>query len=87
MIHETKSVKRACMRVSMSVGKAWSYINLLEEKLQYPVVDRRQGGKRGGGTDLTKEGLEYLEKYLELEQNVQKYAQKEYERIFVNSSC
>ena len=87
MIHETKSVKRACMRVSMSVGKAWSYSNLLEEKLQYPVVDRRQGGKRGGGTDLTKEGLEYLEKYLELEQNVQKYAQKEYERIFVNSSC
>lgn len=82
MIHETKSVKQACMRVSISVGKAWAYINLLEEKLQYPVVERRQGGKKGGGTDLTMEGKEYLAKYQELERNVQEYAKLEFQRIF-----
>lgn len=82
MIHETKSVKQACMRVSISVGKAWAYINLLEEKLQYPVVERRQGGCRGGGTDLTEDGKKYLEKYLQLRKNVQEYAKLEFQRIF-----
>lgn len=86
MIHETKSVKQACMRVSISVGKAWAYINLLEEKLQYPVVERRQGGSRGGGTDLTEEGKNYLEKYLQLQKNVQEYARLEFQRIFETES-
>lgn len=86
MIHETKSVKQACMRVSISVGKAWAYINLLEEKLQYPVVERRQGGSRGGGTDLTEEGKKYLEKYLQLQKNVQEYARLEFQRIFETES-
>lgn len=86
MIHETKSVKQACMRVSISVGKAWSYINLLEEKLHYPVVERRQGGSRGGGTDLTEEGMKYLEKYLQLQKNVQEYARLEFQRIFETES-
>lgn len=86
MIHETKSVKQACMRVSISVGKAWAYINLLEEKLQYPVVERRQGGSRGGGTDLTEEGMKYLEKYLQLQKNVQEYARLEFQRIFETES-
>lgn len=86
MIHETKSVKQACMRVAISIGKAWSYINLLEEKLSYPVVERRQGGSRGGGTDLTAEGKQYLEKYLQFEKSIQEYARTEYARIFNTES-
>ena len=82
VISETKSVKQACMRVAISVGKAWEYINLLEEKLQYPVVERRRGGRKGGRTDLTAEGKIYLEKYLQLERNVQEYAKSEFRRIF-----
>ena len=70
------------MRVAISVGKAWEYINLLEEKLQYPVVERRRGGRKGGRTDLTAEGKIYLEKYLQLERNVQEYAKSEFRRIF-----
>ncbi len=86
MIHETKSVKQACMRVAISIGKAWAYINLLEEKLEYPVVERRQGGSRGGGTDLTEKGMQYLEKYLQFEKNMQEYASKEFARIFKEES-
>lgn len=82
MIRETHSVKKACMRVSMSVGKAWEYINLLEEKLQYPVVDRKQGGRKGGGTRLTPAGEAYLEKYTELEMRVRNYANEEFRRLF-----
>ena len=55
---------------------------MLEEALEYPVVERRQGGKRGGSTKLTEEGLAYLEKYCLLEKKVQEYADREFWKIF-----
>lgn len=82
MIKETHSVKKACSRISMSVGKAWEYIDKLENALDYPVVERRQGGKRGGGTTLTPEGEEYLEKYCELERRLKEFVSSEFARIF-----
>ncbi len=81
-IRETGSLKTACSRISLSIGKAWEMINVLEEALEYPVVERRQGGKRGGSTKLTEEGLAYLEKYCLLEKKVQEYADREFWKIF-----
>jgi molybdate transport repressor ModE-like protein len=82
MIDETKSVKNACARISMSIGKAWDYINHLEHALGYPVVTRKQGGRSGGKTELTLEGTMYLQKYMELEQKVNEYTNVEFARIF-----
>jgi molybdate transport repressor ModE-like protein len=81
-IKDTQSVKKACERISLSIGKAWEIINILEDALGYKVVHRRQGGKRGGKTRLTLEGEDYLERYQLLEKKVQEFANDEFERIF-----
>ncbi|MEA4972152.1 hypothetical protein SDC9_88862 [bioreactor metagenome] len=82
-IEDTKSVKTACSRISLSIGKAWEIINVLEDALGYQVVSRRQGGKKGGSTELTAEGEEYLEKYRLLEKKIQNYANEEFTKIFL----
>ena len=82
LIKETHSVRNACRHIALSNSKAWSMLNKLEEELGYAVVERIHGGSKGGNTYLTKEGLEFLEKYLEFEQNVRKYAEDEFKRLF-----
>jgi len=82
LLKETHSVRNACKHIALSTSKAWSMLNKLEEELGYAVVERIHGGSKGGNTYLTKEGLEFLDKYLEFEQNVRKYAEEEFKRLF-----
>lgn len=82
LIQEKHSVRSACNHIALSYGKAWNMINKLEEELGYSVVQRQHGGKNGGKTLLTKEGIEFLEKYQKFEDNVRKYAQSEFSKCF-----
>ena len=82
LIHDTNSVRSACKHIALSYSKAWNMLNALEQELGYSVVDRKHGGSNGGKTYLTKEGIEFLEKYQQFEQNVRKYAKDEFERLF-----
>lgn len=49
--------------MKMSNSKAWKILKRAEEDLDMPLVERISGGKDGGGSKLTQEGEELLEKY------------------------
>lgn len=83
LIEDTKSVKKSCELMSLSLGKAWDMINKLEKELGYSVVKRRQGGSHGGRTFLTPEGIEFLKAYQQFESNIFSYAQNEFETQFI----
>ena len=68
--------------MALSYSKAWNMLNQLEQELDYAVVERKHGGINGGKTYLTKEGIEFLEKYQQFEQNVHQYAKNEFDRLF-----
>lgn len=82
LIEETHSVKGACKHMALSYGKAWNMLNAMEEELGYCVVERRQGGSRGGKTSLTKEGKAFLEKYQRYEEDVKQYVVQHFYEIF-----
>ncbi|MBV7271737.1 NTP transferase domain-containing protein [Clostridium sp. PL3] len=82
LIQETGSVRSACKHIALSYSKAWNMLNQLEKELGYEVVKRKHGGNNGGETYLTNEGIEFLKKYQQFEQNVRQYANDEFERIF-----
>ena len=44
-------------------SKAWKILKRAEEDLDMLLVERISGGKDGGGSKLTQEGEELLEKY------------------------
>ncbi|MFA9462701.1 MAG: NTP transferase domain-containing protein [Velocimicrobium sp.] len=82
LIEETHSVKGACKHMALSYGKAWNMLNEMEEELGYCVVERRQGGSRGGKTSLTPEGAAFLEKYQKYEEDIRSYAIHHFYEIF-----
>lgn len=82
LISETLSVSKACELMSMSYAKAWKVLNKLEFELGYRIIQRRQGGSKVGRTHLTKQGMEFLQAYIEYEDSVFNYARSEFVRIF-----
>ncbi|MCC5465815.1 NTP transferase domain-containing protein [Pelosinus baikalensis] len=82
LIQDTHSVRSACRHIALSYSKAWNMLNELEQELGYAVVERKHGGSKGGKTYLTKEGIDFLEKYQEFEHNVRQYAKNEFDRLF-----
>ncbi|MDR2796171.1 MAG: LysR family transcriptional regulator [Spirochaetaceae bacterium] len=62
-INETGNVRHACENMQMSYSKGWKLLKALETWLTYQVVERKQGGRGGGETRLTEEGLDFLKKH------------------------
>lgn len=82
LIQDTHSVRSACRHIALSYSKAWNMLNQLERELGYAVIERKHGGSKGGKTFLTKEGVLFLEKFEQFEQNVRQYAKDEFKRLF-----
>lgn len=66
----------------ISYSKAWTMIHTAEEELGQELVRRQPGGKNGGTAELTETGWELIKKYEQLEASIEKFAAKEYQRIF-----
>ena len=62
-IEEKGSLRAAAISMEMAYTKALSIIKHAESALGFPLVIRQTGGKSGGGSRLTKEGEEWLERY------------------------
>jgi len=86
LIGDSGTVKKACEDMALSNAKAWSILNNLEQELGYAIVERQQGGSRGGNTQLTEKGKAFITAYQKFEENVLRYAQAEFERLFEDSN-
>ena len=72
---ETRSVRQACQRMQLSYSSGWNAINLLERELGFPVIERAQGGAKGGHSCLTDRGRRLLEAYAEYTKLVRETAE------------
>ena len=80
---ETASFKEACEKAGLSYSKGWKIIKIAEDQLKYQIVDRKQGGKQGGGCTITEKGKELLNRYLDAEKKIKKYADEVFEEVFI----
>ena len=62
-IEEKGSLRAASLSMGMADTKALTLMKNAENALGFPLIIRTTGGKSGGGSTLTKEGKEWLEKY------------------------
>ena len=62
-IEATGSLRAAALSMGMAYTKALKLIRNAENALAFPLVSRSTGGKDGGGSCLTEEGREWLERY------------------------
>lgn len=64
------SLRAAAAEADMAYSKAWTSLRACEQALGLPLLERAAGGRRGGGSRLTREGRELLTAYRTLEQRM-----------------
>jgi len=84
-IKKEQSIVAAARNMRISYRKAWGLLREIENVLGFQLVGKHRGGKAGGKTDLTIEGLELTDAYIdlkaELENNVHDTVKNFFKRI------
>lgn len=62
-VEETGSLRAAAQSMGMAYTKALKILRNAERALGFALTSRTTGGRDGGGSRLTKEGKEWLERY------------------------
>ncbi|MDD3367845.1 MAG: LysR family transcriptional regulator [Lachnospiraceae bacterium] len=62
-IEECGSLRGAAVSMGMAYTKALSILKKAEQVLNFSLTEKTIGGKGGGGSHLTTEAKEFLEKY------------------------
>jgi molybdate transport system regulatory protein len=62
-VERTGSLKKAASELGMSYNKAWRILQAAEQRLGFPLLDRRVGGSLGGGSYLTPQARDLLIRY------------------------
>jgi molybdate transport system regulatory protein len=59
-VEKTGSLHQVAEQMGMSYSKAWKLIRNIEQKLGFPLLDRRVGGQSGGGSQITPQAKELM---------------------------
>lgn len=76
------SINRAAREVNISYRKAWSHIKAMEERLGIQLVERKAGGRNGGGAALTGEARRFLKKFEAMEEGLRKAVDERFRKLF-----
>lgn len=81
-VEETGSLRAAAISIGMAYSKATNLLNHAEKSLGFPLTVRKIGGKSGGGSVLTKEAEDFLQKYESFRTECVKHSKLMYEKYF-----
>lgn len=81
-VERTKSLHRAADEMGMAYSKAWRLIRTLEERLGFTLLERKAGGPSGGGSQITPEGRELMDRYGRFRKEVKDTMEGIYRRHF-----
>ena len=79
---EKGSLSAAYKSMGMAASKAWKILNRAEADLGVKLVERRSGGKQGGGSNLTLEGEDILNRYERFQKEVAEAAKQSFLKNF-----
>ena len=81
-IHQTGSISAAAKAMGIPYRKAWTYVDAMEKRLGFPLVNRLKGGAGGGKSSLTLLAIEILDKFNLLQQGMQGIIDDKFKNIF-----
>jgi molybdate transport system regulatory protein len=70
-IAQTGSITSAAKKLKMSYRRAWLLVDETNRCLLRPAVETAAGGQKGGGTVLSPDGLELVQRYRALERETE----------------
>lgn len=81
-INELGSIRKAAEEMNLSYSKALRLIKTIESEMDFPVLERQVGGPSGGGSILTQEAKDLIERFDTFENKVETMIKKIYEETF-----
>lgn len=81
-IEETGSLNRAARSMDLAYSKAWKILAEAEKRLGITFIERTIGGAHEGGSRLTDEGRDFLERYEKFDRRVRRQAEDEFAAAF-----
>lgn len=70
-IKKEQSIVAAARNMGISYRKAWGLLREIESVLGFQLIGKHRGGKAGGKTDLTEEGIELINAYIDLKSELE----------------
>ena len=81
-VQHTASLHEAAGQMGMSYSKAWRLIRTMEQRLEFPLIERQVGGRSGGGSWITAEGRDWLDRYERFRKDVERSLNRVYRKHF-----
>ena len=81
-IVETGSISAAARRQGVDYRTAWRKLKEMEERLGVNLTERTVGGARGGGTQLTTEGRDYVRKFRAFARGIETVIERQFNTAF-----
>ena len=82
LIEQEGSIAKAAEKMGLNYKKAWSHVKILRENIADELVVPQKGGGGSGGTALTPKAGELIEKYRQLQQEINAFANKRFKELF-----
>lgn len=75
------SLAKAAKETGFSYRAAWNRLRRVEEALGYPLVETTVGGPGGGGSTLSKQGKRLVNRFTQLQSEVEALVQTAFEHL------
>ena len=82
LVDQLGSLRKAAAEMKMSYHQAWELIKMLENNLGFPLIERRVGGRHGGGSILTGKGKSLMLRYSDFRKKANQNLQRLYDDYF-----
>ena len=82
LVDETRSVRTACQRMQISYSTGWNIIRTMESQFSRTLIERSQGGARGGQSRLTEDGRRLIDAFRRFENDLRKTAAERFDQYF-----
>ncbi|MCC7050519.1 MAG: LysR family transcriptional regulator [Bacteroidia bacterium] len=76
-IKKSGSILSAAKEMKMSYRQAWQMVQEMNERAFGPLVEKKMGGRSGGGATITTEGEKAIKQFHILENKIKKFIQTE----------
>jgi molybdate transport system regulatory protein len=76
------SLRKAAQELGMSYNKAWRIVHAAEQRLGFPLLDRSVGGSSGGGSNITPEARDLMQRYQAVAADAEKALDEVFRRHF-----
>jgi len=82
-VEKTGSLHKVADQMGMAYSKAWTLIRILEQRLGFLLLDRKVGGRSGGGSQITPQAKELMLRYGPFQKEAKDAIEKIYQKHFV----